>query len=59
MIQRIAVENFTAFQKLEATFSPGINVLMGKNGAGKTHLMKLGALQRFIQNSRIAPGANS
>ncbi len=48
MIQRIVVENFTAFQKLEATFSPGINVLIGKNGAGKTHLMKLAYAIRSV-----------
>ena len=34
-------ENFTAFKNLEVEFSPGINALIGANGTGKTHLMKV------------------
>lgn len=37
----LKLENFTAFEKLELDFSPGINVLIGANGTGKTHLLKL------------------
>ncbi|MEQ1590559.1 MAG: AAA family ATPase [Gallionella sp.] len=37
----LKLENFTAFEKLEVNFSPGINVLIGTNGTGKTHLLKL------------------
>jgi energy-coupling factor transporter ATP-binding protein EcfA2 len=37
----IKLENFTAFSKLELRPSPGINVFIGANGTGKTHLMKL------------------
>lgn len=33
-------EKFTAFQNLEIKFSPGVNVLVGANGTGKTHIMK-------------------
>jgi energy-coupling factor transporter ATP-binding protein EcfA2 len=32
--------NFTAFRNLELSFSPGINVLIGENGTGKTHILK-------------------
>jgi len=38
----IKFEKFTAFQNLEIKFSPGINVLVGANGTGKTHIMKVG-----------------
>ena len=42
MIHKIKLEKFTAFNKLELTFSPSINVLIGENGTGKTHLLKAG-----------------
>ncbi|GAB6063718.1 AAA family ATPase [Deferrisoma palaeochoriense] len=40
-ITRIKFENFTAFKKLDIEPSPGVNVLVGANGTGKTHLMKV------------------
>ena len=40
-ITKVRFERFTAFEKLEFTASPGINVLVGANGTGKTHLMKI------------------
>lgn len=39
-ISRVKLENFTAFSALNFKPSPGINVLVGENGTGKTHLMK-------------------
>ncbi len=33
-------ERFTAFEELAFEPSPGINILVGANGTGKTHLMK-------------------
>src|SRR5581483_1393682 len=40
---------FSAFADAEIDFSPGINVLVGANGTGKSHLMKLayGTLRTF------------
>lgn len=40
-ITRIKLENFTVFESLDLEPSPGINVLVGANGTGKTHLMKV------------------
>lgn len=40
MITKIKFENFTAFDELSMSFSPGINILLGENGTGKTHVMK-------------------
>ena len=37
----IEIENFTVFKKARFDFVPGINVLMGANASGKTHLLKL------------------
>lgn len=40
-LTKVRLERFTAFKKLELEFSPGINVFVGENGTGKTHLMKV------------------
>ncbi len=40
-VGRIKLENFTAFRELELIPSPGINVLVGANATGKTHLLKV------------------
>jgi len=40
-VKTIEVEQFSVFHKLKVNFSPGINVFIGKNGTGKSHLMKL------------------
>ncbi len=39
-ITRIKLNNLTAFAQLEQSFSSGVNVLIGANGTGKTHLLK-------------------
>ena len=39
-ITRLKLKNFTAFESLDMELSPGINVLVGANGTGKTHIMK-------------------
>ena len=38
--ERLTLQNFTAFLDETFHFAPGINVLIGENGAGKTHVMK-------------------
>ncbi len=40
MITDIEFENFTAFEKLPLSLSPRVNVIIGSNGTGKTHLLK-------------------
>ena len=40
MLKSIKFEEFTAFKKLEVAFSPGINIFIGENGTGKTHILK-------------------
>lgn len=39
-ITHIEADNFTAFAHLDLAFSPGINIVIGANGTGKTHLLK-------------------
>lgn len=40
-ITSIEIENFTVFESLNIEFGEGINILVGENGTGKTHLLKL------------------
>ncbi len=40
MIERLELSNFTAFNDLVLDFSPKVNVIIGENGTGKTHLLK-------------------
>ncbi len=40
-LTRVELEYFTAFTSLNLDLCPGINVLIGANGTGKTHLMKV------------------
>ena len=40
MITKFKAESFTVFSDIDIRFSPGINIIVGENGTGKTHLMK-------------------
>ena len=40
-IKKIVLENFTVFTNIELNFCDGVNVIIGENGTGKTHLLKL------------------
>lgn len=40
-LTRIEVKNFTVFENINIPFSKGLNILIGENGLGKTHIMKL------------------
>ncbi|MCE7982061.1 MAG: hypothetical protein DYG89_12770 [Caldilinea sp. CFX5] len=39
-ITHFELSNFTAFEQAQFEFSPGINVLIGENSTGKTHVLK-------------------
>ncbi|MFO0574540.1 MAG: ATP-binding protein [Polyangia bacterium] len=49
-IYRTTLVNFTVFERAEFEFSRGINVLIGKNGTGKSHLLK--ALYGMTEGTR-------
>ncbi len=38
----LRLKNFTAFSDLDIKFSSGLNVIIGENATGKSHLLKLG-----------------
>ena len=39
-IKSVNIKNFTVFDDFELDLSSGINIIIGKNGTGKTHLLK-------------------
>lgn len=50
-IIKIFIKNITVFEDFELSFNEGINVIIGENGTGKTHLLKyIYALTKFIGN---------
>ena len=40
MIEHLELKNFTVFNSLALDLSPRVNVIIGENGTGKTHLLK-------------------
>jgi energy-coupling factor transporter ATP-binding protein EcfA2 len=38
--KQLRLQNFTVFRDTEFEFVPGVNAFIGKNGTGKTHLLK-------------------
>ncbi len=56
MFTSLKAKKFTAFDNLEIQFVRGINVFVGANATGKTHLLKLiYALQFASQNKKDLP----
>lgn len=41
MLTKIDIQNFTVFRDTTLTFGKQLNVFVGENGSGKTHLLKL------------------
>jgi len=42
MLKRLHVKDFTVFAEADFEFSPGLNVIVGTNGTGKSQVLKLG-----------------
>src|SRR5258708_7924916 len=40
MLTRLILKNFTVFAEADFQFTPGLNVVVGENGAGKSHALK-------------------
>lgn len=40
MLKTLRLKNFTAFASADLSFCPGLNVIVGQNGTGKTHMLK-------------------
>jgi len=53
MLESLHVKNFTAFGKADFEFAPGVNVIVGENGTGKTHVLKLGYSCANVVNESV------
>jgi AAA15 family ATPase/GTPase len=42
MINKLSLKKFTVFHDFEIEFAKGVNVIVGENGTGKSHLLKAG-----------------
>ena len=51
-IEAVRLKRFTAFKSLDFRPSPGVNVLVGANGTGKTHLMKVAYAACAVSKTR-------
>ena len=40
-IKRVKLEGYKSIRSAEITFQPGLNIIIGKNGSGKTNFLKL------------------
>lgn len=41
MLSGLDVTNFTVFSRADLTFAPHLNLIVGENGSGKSHILKL------------------
>ncbi|MCP4699352.1 MAG: AAA family ATPase, partial [Gammaproteobacteria bacterium] len=41
MLKRLKIKNFTIFSNDVLSFASGLNVIVGDNATGKSHLLKL------------------
>ena len=55
LIQSLELKNFTVFENLRIDVSSNINIFIGENGTGKTHLLK--ALYAVCETSKKSHGS--
>ena len=59
MIKTLNVQNFTTLPDATWTFAPGLNVIVGENGFGKSHVLKLlYALLKVSSDAKAHSAAN-
>jgi len=51
MLTELNLANFTVFADDSIEFSPGLNVVIGENGTGKSHLLKLGYVVTHVAHA--------
>ncbi|MFH0825173.1 MAG: ATP-binding protein [Pseudomonadota bacterium] len=50
MLMSLRLNNFSVFSNALFEFSPGLNVIIGENGTGKSHLLKLAYVLAYIRH---------
>ena len=45
MLKRLHLRNFTVFEDADFEFESGLNVIVGTNGTGKSHVLKMGYIK--------------
>jgi DNA replication and repair protein RecF len=58
MIEKMTVKNFRVFDKRSVTFEPGVNVILGKNGVGKTSLLEAIYFISFTKSFKASQDAD-
>lgn len=48
MIESLRLKDFTVFKDTEFDFAAGLNVIVGENGTGKTHILKLAYSTTYV-----------
>ena len=56
MLKSLHLENFTVFPNVELSFGKNLNVIIGVNGAGKTHLLKAAYAAIAVSAARAKDG---
>ena len=56
MLKRLVLKNLTVYQQADLEFSSALNVIVGENGTGKTHILKIAysAISAMYQERRKA-----
>ena len=54
VIQRLKIRNFRNYQALDLSLEPGVNILLGENGQGKTNLLE--AIYLLCRGRSFRPG---
>lgn len=48
VIESLTLKDFTVFKNAEFDLAPGLNVVVGENGTGKTHILKLAYSATYV-----------
>ena len=57
MLKSLHLENFTVFPDVELNFGKNLNVIIGENGAGKTHILKAAYAAIAVSAAKAKDGA--
>ena len=59
MLNSLHMENFTVFAKADLTFGKQLNVFIGENGTGKSHILKAAYSAIAVSAERMSNGGTS